>query len=98
MERDLAGADVYFDTAFAIGPITPNPAAGHAPLRSENLDAEQFLRIARKHGTDKILFATDSPWEDQRNYLERIHAIPLTETEKKQILGENAKNLLSLKS
>ena len=98
VERDLAGADVYFDTAFAIGPITPNPAAGHAPLRSENLDAEQFLRIARKHGTDKILFATDSPWEDQKNYLERIHAIPLTETEKKQILGENAKNLLSLES
>lgn len=96
VERDLAGANVYFDTAFAIGAITPNPEAGKPPILTTNTDNEQFVRIARKHGIEKILFATDSPWEDQKDYIDRINSMALTETEKKQILGENAANLLSL--
>lgn len=96
VERDLAGANVYFDTAFSIGTITPNPEAGKPPILASNTDNEQFVRIARKHGMKKILFATDSPWEDQKDYIGRINSLPLTEAEKKQILGENAANLLSL--
>ena len=74
VERDLAGADVYFDTAFD----------------------EAFLRIVRKHGADKILFATDSPWESQKDYVGRMQKIPLSETEQEQIFAGNAKRLLML--
>lgn len=96
VERDLAGAPVYLDTAFSIGKITVNEQAPNPPIRLENLGEEQFLRIIRKHGTHKILFATDSPWEDQTDYLARIHAMALTAQEEKQILGENAAKLLGL--
>ena len=96
VERDLAGAPVYLDTAFSIGEITPNPLAPHPPIREENLREEQFLRIVRKHGADKILFATDSPWEGQADYLERIQKMALTEQELKDILGDNARRLLKL--
>ncbi|MCM1569013.1 MAG: amidohydrolase family protein [Roseburia sp.] len=96
VESDLAGALVYLDTAFAIGPVTAEPAAGRPPVRNFNLTEEQFLRIIRKHGTDKILFATDSPWENQKDYLNRIRQMSLTEEEQKQILGDNAAKLLRL--
>lgn len=96
VESDLCGAPVYLDTAFSIGEITVNPEAPNPPIRTVNLQEDQFLRIVRKHGTDKVLFATDSPWEDQTEYLKRIHSMKLTETESTQILGENAGRLLGL--
>ncbi len=96
VESDLAGAPVYLDTAFAIGAITPNPQSKVKPILTSNLSNEQFTRIVRKHGTNKILFATDSPWEDQKDYIRRIKAMSLTDTEKNQILGENACKLLCL--
>lgn len=96
VERDLAGAPVYLDTAFAIGRITPAPEAPRKPILENNLSNEAFLRIVRKHGTDKVLFATDSPWEDQADYVARIHAMDLTPEEEHQILGENARKLLAL--
>lgn len=96
VERDLAGAPVYLDTAFAIGAITPNLNAPHPPILSENLTNDQFERIVRKHGCEKILFATDSPWEDQSDYIRRINATALTAEEKTAILGENARKLLGM--
>ncbi len=96
VERDLAGAPVYMDTAFAIGAIAPSPDTDKKPILESNLSNEQFIRIARKHGMDKILFATDSPWEDQNDYIGRIEAMSLTDKEKTMIQGENAAKLLKL--
>ena len=53
VEEKLVGKNVYFDTAFSFEKGIPH------------LEKEQFLRIVEKHGADKILFATDSPWSDQ---------------------------------
>lgn len=94
VERDLAGAPVWFDTAFAIGPITPNEAKSGTPYLNSNLSDEAFVRMVRKHGADKILFATDSPWESQKDYVARMEAMPLSEREKELIFSENAKELL----
>lgn len=96
VERDLTGAPVYMDTAFSIGEITANPQSPHPPIRTVNLEKDQFLRIVRKHGSEKILFATDSPWEGQADYLGRIRKMALTEEEQKNILGENARKLLGI--
>ena len=43
---------------------------------------------------DKILFATDSPWADQEEYVGRIQNMNLTAEEKEAVLGRNAKELL----
>lgn len=96
VERDLAGAPVWFDTAFSLGPITPNPEQEDRPYLEENLTSEAFVRICRKHGMDKILFATDSPWEAQKDYIERVQSTSLTEEEKRLVFWENAAKLLSL--
>ena len=93
VESDLAGAPVYFDTAFSYGPVTPLPDAPRAPYISYNLHPKDFVRLVRKHGTDKILFGTDSPWEDQKDYVKRISHMAFTKKELEQILSQNAINL-----
>ena len=94
VERDLAGAPVWFDTAFAIGAVTPDEAKSGTPYLANNLSNEDFVRIVRKHGVEKILFATDSPWESQKDYVERINKTSLSDLEKEMIFSENAKKLL----
>ena len=96
VERDLSGAPVWFDTAFAVGPITPDEAKSGTPYLDSNLSEDAFVRIVRKHGADKILFATDSPWESQKDYVARLQNMPLDEKEKEMIFSGNAKKLLSL--
>lgn len=96
VERDLAGAPVFMDTAFSIGPLDSYPAAPSNPYCRVVLPDKTFLRIARKHGTDRILFATDSPWQPQKRYVERFQNIGLTKTEQEQILWENAAKILGL--
>lgn len=80
VERVLIGAPVYLDTAVIL----------------RKLDKEQFLRIIRNHGTDKVLFATDSPWSSQKLDAQYFRSLPLTEQEKSAIGHENAAKLLHL--
>lgn len=80
VERYLVGQNVYFDTGVVL----------------DTMPQEQFLRIVRTHGADRILFGTDSPWAGQKNFVELLKAMPLTEEEKQKIFAENAKELLGL--
>ena len=80
VERELVGLPLYLDTSFA---------AGHAPQ-------EQFLRIARRHGVDRILFGTDAPWQDPPAVRAALLQLPLTPAEQRAILWDNAARLLGL--
>lgn len=55
---------------------------------------DQFLRIAREHGTDKILFATDSPWSGQKENIECIRRLKLKPEEEEAVFSGNAVRLL----
>ncbi|MDD2980505.1 MAG: amidohydrolase family protein [Hespellia sp.] len=79
LEEYVIGRDVYLDTAMSFGRMT---------------DAD-FVRISRKHGIDKILFATDSPWSGQKESVAHLKQMDLTEEEQQKILQNNAKNLLT---
>jgi predicted TIM-barrel fold metal-dependent hydrolase len=57
---------------------------------------EQFVRIVKKHGADKVLFASDAPWSNARTEIEHLRNLPLLESEKENILGANAKRLLNI--
>ena len=56
---------------------------------------EQFLRILKAHGSDKILFGSDSPWSNTGKELASIRSLPITDEEKENILYKNAKKLLN---
>ncbi len=70
----------YMDTAFQIGHISN----------------EDFLTIVREFGSDRILFGTDSPWEDTADFLTRLSYMGLTDDELRGILYRNASKLLDL--
>lgn len=80
VEECLVGEDVYFDTAVVLDVIDP----------------EQFLRIVRAHGSDKILFGTDVPWRAQDAFVRKLGEFPLAEDELENIFYKNARKLLDL--
>ncbi len=76
----LAGEDVYFDTAFTF----------------DFIEQEQFMKILEKHGSEKILFATDSPWSDAGEGIRALRSMPMKPEQMDDILANNAKRLLKL--
>ncbi len=80
VERYLVGEKVYFDTGVVL----------------DWMELDQCFRIIKNHGADKILFGTDMPWSGQKEYMEILKNMPLSEGELRLILGENAKKLLGI--
>lgn len=79
-ERYLVGRNVYLDTSYVL----------------DKMPQEQFVRMVKTHASDKILFATDSPWGGQKDFIKCLQGMMLSEAEKQQILQENAKRLLNI--
>lgn len=80
VEEHLAGKNIYLDTSNGF----------------EYFSSEQFLRIVKKHGADKILFASDSPWTNAGAEMEYLKALPLSEDSLDAILAGNAKRILKI--
>ena len=78
VEEYLVGKNVWLDTSYSLN----------------KLSAEQFTRIVRNHGADRVLFATDSPWGDQRETVDWIRGMELTEEELERIFWKNGAELL----
>ncbi len=79
VERCLVGQPIYFDLGVTL----------------QYIDQTQLLRLIRRHGAQRILFASDTPWSDQADCVKRFEALPLTENERRLIAFENAERLLS---
>ena len=92
----LADTNVYLDTAFALGAMTPDDGVTAPNAELQMLTDEAFLDMVRLFGADRILFGTDSPWGNQSADAARILALPLDEESKQKIMGENAARLLGL--
>ena len=80
--RELIGLPLYLDTSFTLG-YTPD---------------EQFLRLVRRHGADRVLFGSDAPWQDQTAALAAFRRLALTPAEQRAILWDNADRLFELSS
>ena len=82
VERYLLGREIYLDTSYV----------------RTFMDDERALRMMREHGIDRILFATDAPWADQKEELSWITSLGFSEEEMAKILRENGAKLLRLDS
>ena len=80
VERHLLGRDIYFDTAVVAGEI------GMA----------QFSRLIEGQGADRILFASDCPWDDPLNEIEMIRELGLSAEDEKKIFYGNAERILGI--
>lgn len=86
VEKYLIGTNCYIDISCSF-----------ASLGSYcDTSDEDVVKVIKSHGADKILFATDSPWNSQKEYLEHFKALQgITDKEKELILHKNAEALLS---
>ena len=85
VEKYLLGTNCYIDISCSF-----------SSLQSFcDTDDEDVVRVIKAHGADKILFATDSPWNNQKEYLEHFRQLEgITDYEKELILHKNAERLL----
>ncbi len=80
VEEYIVGRNVYLDTSMGF----------------ELYSNEQFLRIVKNHGAEKILFGSDSPWSRADREIAVLNSLPLSEGEKQLILSGNAKRILKI--
>ena len=88
----IAGRNVYMDISFSLGSTKRKSTGEELKL----LDDDLLVKIVRKHGVDKVLFGTDSPWGDHKMMLDKFLTLPFTKEEQDKILYLNAKKLLKL--
>lgn len=77
----LCGKDVYFDTSYAYG----------------TQPKYYFEKILEKHGADRLLFGTDTPWHTAGMEMRLINSLNMSEEDKEKIKHKNAEKLLGLK-
>jgi hypothetical protein len=80
VEKYLVGKNIWLDCSYCLGKMVD----------------EQFVRIVRNHGAERILFATDSPWGGQKETVEYIKKLELTKDELESIFHKAAEELLGL--
>lgn len=95
-EESIIGRDVWLDTSFSLLPISPAPGTRRDPEENPPLKTKQFLRMVRRHGADRILFGTDSPWSSQKESIDTLKNSGLTPDELTAILGGNGAKLLGV--
>jgi predicted TIM-barrel fold metal-dependent hydrolase len=76
----LLGREIFIDTSSTFWCLSKEERAG----------------LMRLHGTDRVLFGTDYPIATQKQGIEDFLSLPLSETEKDNILYNNARQLLNL--
>lgn len=81
VEELIVGRNVWLDISYSLGKI----------------EDEQLKRIVYNHGADRMLFATDSPWDGQGEVLEYFNGLGFEDEEADRILYINAMELLGLK-
>ena len=59
-----------------------------------DLYPDRCAEIILRHGAERVLFATDSPWRSQRQYVDILRSLPLTDAQRESILHGNAERIL----
>ncbi|MBU1693697.1 MAG: amidohydrolase family protein [Verrucomicrobia bacterium] len=78
--RHLIGKSVWLETSFTLS----------------WLPAPDFARMARRHGIERVMFGTDSPWAEQGPEIALLEKTGLDEAELAAVFHDNAARLLGL--
>lgn len=81
VEKEIIGLNIFLETSFTPG----------------FLEGEMFARLIRRHGAEKVIFGSDSPWRGQGKEVTAIKSLHPSDTEKELIFHKNAEQLLNLK-
>ncbi len=78
VEETLLGLPLFIDTSYS-----------HYVLQNEGM-----TRMIKKHGAERVLFGSDSPWKRADDDIRMIMGLDLSLEEKEAILYKNAEDLL----
>ncbi len=76
----LAGTEIYIDTSYSFTRIPPIWAK----------------EIIQKHGADKMLFGSDTPWSSSGNEIRFVKSLELSDEDNEKIFYKNACKLLNI--
>lgn len=110
IEEVIAEYGCYVDTGFTVqrtrrfsGPYNKEADASYNPAEDHSwwpkqgvITDEQFCRIVKAAGPKKVLFGSDSPWNDQKEAVENITRLIADKEQQADILGRNACELLGI--
>ncbi len=77
----LLGENIYFDTSLC---------------EMREGEREELIEILHRHGEDRLLFATDTPWGDPTGEIEFLESAGLSPARLERIYFKNAAELLGL--
>lgn len=90
--NEFKGYDVYFDLALSLGTLKMH--GKDYPL----MDEDTLLKFINTFTSNRILFATDSPWMDQKESIDVFNSYNrISQNDKENILYKNACRLLNIK-
>lgn len=78
--KRLCGKDIYFDTSFGYGTLPKYYAQ----------------EIINRHGADKILFGTDTPWQTAHMEMQLLNSLQISSQDFEKIAHKNAEKLLGI--
>ncbi len=76
----LCGNNVWLDTSYMFNKCEPS----------------MLVKMFKKHSFDKILFASDSPWGEQKAFRETLEKLDISDENREKIAYKNAAHLLAL--
>lgn len=76
----IAGTNCLLDTAMC----------------NDDMSLELMYKIMEKHGYDKVLFGTDSPWSDQKKAIDDMKSFGLCKEDYDKVMYLNALKILGL--
>lgn len=92
----LGGINVWDDVEKYLAGKFNNLWLDVSVIASFNIDENQLARIISTHGTDKILFGSDCPWDNPANEINMINRLSLSNEDKEKIFFKNAHKLLGI--
>ena len=91
--------NIFIDTAFSLGAFSPVKDENYYKTREEceMLGSQEFTRIIKAFGADRVLFGTDSPWSSQVECVREVASLlSINSSERELIFHGNAERLLAV--
>lgn len=88
--------NVYLETSWGLRQLMVGERGYYSQEALGLMEPDAFVKLIRDLGANRVLFGSDTPWRGQKQTVDGIRALPLTDEEKELIFHKNAEKLLNI--
>lgn len=88
--------NVYLETSWGLRQLMVGERGYYSQEALGLMEPDAFVKLIRDLGANRVLFGSDTPWRGQKQTVDGIWALPLTDEEKELIFHKNAEKLLNI--